>query len=76
VLLTASPSVLLGVGLVDAVGERRVQNQPGTHREYPNWQVPLAGPDGQCVLIEDLATNGRFESLTAAVNGALGRSTR
>ena len=76
VLLTASPSVLLGVGLVDAVGERRVQNQPGTHREYPNWQVPLAGPDGQCVLIEDLAANERFESLTAAVNSALGRSTR
>lgn len=75
VLLTASPSLLLGVGLVDTVGERRVQNQPGTHREYPNWQVPLAGPDGRCVLIEDLATNERFASLTAAVNRALGRST-
>ncbi|MEU1973194.1 4-alpha-glucanotransferase [Microbacterium sp. NPDC019599] len=71
VLLTASPSLLLGVGLVDAVGERRVQNQPGTHREYPNWQVPLAGPDGKCVLIEDLAGNERFVSLTAAVDGAL-----
>ena len=65
VLLAASPSVLLGVALVDAVGERRVQNQPGTDREYPNWQVPLAEPDGQCVLVEDLATNERFRSLTA-----------
>ncbi|WP_243075918.1 4-alpha-glucanotransferase [Microbacterium sp. SS28] len=71
VLLTASPSLLLGVGLVDAVGERRVQNQPGTHREYPNWQVPLAGPDGACILIEDLAANERFVSLTAAVSRAL-----
>ena len=29
---SASPSELLGVALVDAVGERRVQNQPGTTR--------------------------------------------
>ena len=71
VLLTASPSVLLGVALVDAVGERRVQNQPGTHSEYPNWQVPLAGPDGACVLVEDLPTSDRFLSLTAAVTRAL-----
>jgi len=71
VLLAASPSLLLGVALVDAVGERRVQNQPGTHREYPNWQVPLAGPDGKSVLIEDLARNERFVSLTTAVQSAL-----
>ena len=30
ILLVASPVELLGVALVDAVGERRVQNQPGT----------------------------------------------
>jgi 4-alpha-glucanotransferase len=71
VLLTASPSLLLGVALVDAVGERRAQNQPGTHREYPNWQVPLAGPDGECVLIEDLPANERFASLTSVVSRAL-----
>ncbi|WP_345800970.1 4-alpha-glucanotransferase [Microbacterium sp. AZCO] len=71
VLLTASPSLLLGIALVDAVGERRVQNQPGTHREYPNWQVPLAGPGGQCVLIDDLPRNARFVSLTRAVDRAL-----
>ncbi|MFH8252864.1 4-alpha-glucanotransferase [Microbacterium sp. B2969] len=71
VLLTASPSLLLGVALVDAVGERRVQNQPGTHREYPNWQVPLAGPDGRAVLIEDLATDDRFAGLTRTVDRAL-----
>ncbi len=71
VLITASPSLLIGVALVDAVGERRVQNQPGTDKEYPNWQIPLAGPDGAAVLVEDLAGNTRFLSLTAAVDEAL-----
>lgn len=68
VLITASPSQLLGVALVDAVGERRTQNQPGTDKEYPNWQIPLAGPDGRAVLLDDLAANPRFRSLTAAVD--------
>ncbi len=71
VLITASPSSLLGVALVDAVGERRVQNQPGTDTQYPNWQVPLAGPDGGAVLIEDLPGNARFRSLLGAVDRAL-----
>ncbi len=68
VLITASPSQLLGVALVDAVGERRTQNQPGTDKEYPNWQIPLAGPDGRAVLLDDLASNLRFVSLTRAVD--------
>ena len=71
VFLAASPSVLLGVSLVDAVGETRVQNQPGTDKEYPNWQVPLAGPDGRVVLLDDLAALPRFRALVSAVNGAL-----
>ncbi|MEB7504390.1 4-alpha-glucanotransferase [Arthrobacter koreensis] len=71
-LIALSPSALIGVGLVDAVGERRTQNQPGTSREYPNWCIPLAGPDGQPVLIEDLAANPRFVSLARVMNGALG----
>jgi len=71
VLITASPSVLLGVALVDAVGERRVQNQPGTDKEYPNWQVPLADSAGRAVLLDDLAANLRFTSLLAAVDRAL-----
>lgn len=71
-LLTQTPSVLLGVALVDAVGERRVQNQPGTTEAlYPNWQVPLAGPDGRPVFLDDLPVNARFNSLLAAVDGAL-----
>ncbi|WP_142064890.1 4-alpha-glucanotransferase [Pseudarthrobacter sp. B4EP4b] len=71
-LLAQAPSVLLGVALVDAVGERRVQNQPGTTEAlYPNWQVPLAGPDGRPVFLDDLPTNQRFNSLLSAVEEAL-----
>lgn len=71
VLITAAPSRLLGVALVDAVGERRVQNQPGTDKEYPNWQVPLADAAGRAVLLDDLAGHARFERLTTAVDSAL-----
>ena len=71
--LVASPSQLLGVALVDAVGERRVQNQPGTQDEYPNWRVPLADSVGTAVLLDDLAENERFLSLTDAVDAALRR---
>lgn len=69
--LAASPSQLLGVNLVDAVGERRSQNVPGTHFEYPNWQVPLADGAGRAVLVEDLPVDARFLGLTAAVERAL-----
>jgi 4-alpha-glucanotransferase len=44
-------SRLLALALTDAVGERRTQNQPGTTDEYPNWRVPLAGPDGRHLLL-------------------------
>jgi 4-alpha-glucanotransferase len=71
-LLAQTPSVLLGVALVDAVGERRVQNQPGTtSAQYPNWQVPLANSDGDPVLIDTLADDDRFNSLLAAVEEAM-----
>ena len=38
----------------DLTGDRRTINQPGTDEEYPNWRLPLAGPDGEPVLLEDL----------------------
>lgn len=66
-LTALTPSSLLGVALVDAVGERRTQNQPGTQDEYPNWRIPLAGPDGHAVLIDELPGNRRFASLVATV---------
>ncbi|MFF2031529.1 4-alpha-glucanotransferase [Arthrobacter sp. NPDC058192] len=65
-----APSSLLGVALVDAVGEYRTQNQPGTSTEYPNWRIPLAGPGG-VVLIDDLPANERFLSLAGTVRSAL-----
>ncbi|TFD54045.1 4-alpha-glucanotransferase [Cryobacterium frigoriphilum] len=68
-LTALTPSSLLGVALVDAVGERRTQNQPGTVDEYPNWRVPLAGPDGRPVLVDDLPTNERFAALVRAIDG-------
>ena len=45
--LGRTPSRLLALALTDAVGDRRTQNQPGTTDEYPNWRVPLTGPDGR-----------------------------
>lgn len=67
--IARTPSVLLGMALTDAVGEERTQNQPGTTAaQYPNWQVPLAGPDG-VVLVEDLAGLARFDALVRAIRG-------
>ena len=40
--LKGSPCKLMAASIVDAVGEKRTQNQPGTNNEYPNWRIPLA----------------------------------
>ncbi len=61
--LTWTPSRLLCLALTDAVGERRTQNQPGTVDEYPNWRVPLAGPDGELVMLEDVLVSERAAAL-------------
>jgi len=61
--LTWTPSRLLNVSLADAVGERQLQNQPGTIDEYPNWRVPLTGPDGALVMLEDIFANERTADL-------------
>lgn len=67
-LIARSPSVLLGVALVDAVGERRIQNQPGTDEsQYSNWSIPLADGDENPVLVEDLADHKRFARLVRAL---------
>ncbi len=52
--LARTASVLIGISLADAVGDRRTQNVPGTTDEYPNWRVPLCDSEGKAVLIEDL----------------------
>ena len=57
--LALTPSRLRCVALTDAVGDRRTQNQPGTTDEYPNWRVPLSGPDGAPMLLEDVLGSAR-----------------
>lgn len=61
--LGRTPSKLLALSLVDAVGEVRTQNQPGTTDEYPNWRIPLAGPDGRRLLLEDVFVDPRAAAL-------------
>ncbi|WP_158016869.1 4-alpha-glucanotransferase [Mycobacterium basiliense] len=73
--LGRTPSRLLAVALPDAVGDRRIQNQPGTTDEYPNWRVPLTGPDGRRVLLEDIFTDRRVASLLDAVHAQTARAT-
>ena len=68
--LTLTPARLLCVALTDAVGDRRTQNQPGTTDEYPNWRVPLSGPDSAPLLLEDVLASTRAARLAAAVAGA------
>lgn len=68
--LRHTPAQLVGWSLTDAVGEKRTQNQPGTCNEYPNWRIPLAGPDGQLVLIDDLPHNERARELLQAIKDA------
>lgn len=63
-----TPAPMIQVSLVNAVGERRAQNQPGTDQEYPNWRIPLADGTEQVVLVEDLANNPRLVSLVNALN--------
>ncbi len=67
-LIARSPSVLLGIALVDAVGENRIQNQPGTDEtQYQNWRVPLADHKGAAVWVNDLIDHPRMLSLVAAL---------
>jgi 4-alpha-glucanotransferase len=65
--LGRTPSRLLGLALTDAVGDQRTQNQPGTTDEYPNWRVPLSGPDGRAVLLEEVFTDHRAIALADAM---------
>ncbi|WP_298513022.1 4-alpha-glucanotransferase [uncultured Nocardioides sp.] len=66
--LTLTPARLLCVALTDAVGDRRTQNQPGTTDEYPNWRVPLAGPDGAPLPLEEVFTSARARRLAATLS--------
>ncbi len=52
--LAQTPSRMLAVALPDLVGDRRAINQPGTSDQYPNWRLPLAGPDGRPLDLDDV----------------------
>ncbi|MEO5711222.1 MAG: 4-alpha-glucanotransferase [Nocardioidaceae bacterium] len=65
--LTLTPARLLCVALTDAVGDRRTQNQPGTTDEYPNWRVPLSGPDSTPLWLEDVLVSERAVRLARSV---------
>ena len=67
--LARTPALLIGVSLAEAAGERRSQNLPGTTTEYPNWCVPLCGPDGSPVLVEDLQSSDRVRTIARAAAG-------
>ncbi|HXA13100.1 MAG TPA: 4-alpha-glucanotransferase, partial [Mycobacterium sp.] len=70
--LGRTPSKLLALSLSDAVGDRRTQNQPGTTDEYPNWRVPLCGPKGRQLLLEDVFRDRRAATLADAMRDAIG----
>ncbi|WP_430867327.1 4-alpha-glucanotransferase [Demequina aurantiaca] len=70
ILALNTPALLTGVAVTDLVGERRTQNQPGTHREYPNWQIPLCDANGVPVLLDNLFELPRAQRLLKAVRRA------
>jgi 4-alpha-glucanotransferase len=65
--LARTPALLIGVSLAEAVGQRQSQNMPGTTTEYPNWRIPLCGPSGSPVLLEDLPGDPTLRAVVAAV---------
>lgn len=68
-LLTRTPSKVINATLTDAVGDPRTQNLPGTEDEYPNWRVPLSGPDGEPVYLEDLYSSDRAARMAKVLRG-------
>ncbi|MGL5864398.1 MAG: 4-alpha-glucanotransferase [Dermatophilaceae bacterium] len=67
--LGQTPSRMLAVALPDLVGDRRAINQPGTHDEYPNWRLPLTGPDGVPVTLDGIRAAGFAGVLFDALRG-------
>lgn len=68
--LAETPARMLGIALTDAVGDRRMQNQPGTSTEYPNWRIPLTSSEGEPVLLDELMADPR---LVSRIKQTLGR---
>ena len=72
ILALNTPALLTGIAVTDLVGERRTQNQPGTHCEYPNWQIPLCDANGVPVVLDDLFDQPRVQRLIAAIHRVRG----
>jgi len=53
--------------VTDLVGDVRIVNQPGTQDEYPNWRVPLAGPDGKPAQLEQVMSSPLAARLAQAL---------
>ncbi|WP_411142516.1 4-alpha-glucanotransferase [Streptomyces sp. x-80] len=68
--LLRTPARMVGVWLPDAVGDRRPQNLPGTWEEYPNWRLPIAGPDGRPLTLEELTASPRLHALMREFSAA------
>ncbi|MFE9534260.1 4-alpha-glucanotransferase [Streptomyces sp. NPDC006691] len=72
--LLRTPARLVGVWLPDAVGDRRPQNLPGTWDQYPNWRLPVAGPDAQPLTLEEITASSRLHELMRVFRGMGGGS--
>ncbi|MFD3687039.1 4-alpha-glucanotransferase [Nocardiopsis sp. NPDC058631] len=70
--LMATPARMIGVALTDVVGERRMQNQPGTSTEYPNWRIPLTSAEGEPVLVDELLADPRMVARIRRTLGPVG----
>ncbi len=65
--VAGTPSALTCVSLVDMVGDKRAQNQPGTTRDmYPNWCIPLCDNDGTPITIETLRDHPLYNTIADA----------
>ncbi|MFI8513977.1 4-alpha-glucanotransferase [Streptomyces sp. NPDC085460] len=73
--LARTPARMVGVWLPDLVGDRRPQNLPGTWDEYPNWRLPVAGPDGQPLTLERIAASPRAHALLRTAAEGVGART-
>ena len=70
--LMSTPARMVGVALTDVVGDRRMQNQPGTSDEYPNWRIPLTNGEGEPVLVDELLADPRMVAHIRRTLGPVG----
>lgn len=69
--MVRSGGELLALALVDGVGERRTQNQPGTNNEYANWRVPLADHKNVLVFADQLDSVPQLSALIDVIEAEL-----